>query len=66
MADESSILRVAEAERDNAERLLNEHVRACTEHGCPQCLSLAAHFTRCEKQVDLLTAPDGSAEEVLF
>jgi hypothetical protein len=66
VSDETSILRVAEDERDNAERLMNEHIRSCKHHGCPQCRSLTAHFTRCERQVELLTAPEGHAEEVLF
>jgi hypothetical protein len=65
-SSESSILRIAQDERDNAERVLREHIRDCKHHGCHQCLSLARHRTRCEKQVELLSAPEGLAEEALF
>lgn len=56
MSDETSILRVAEDERDNAERLMNEHIHSRKHHDCPQCRSLLAHLTRCEKQVEMLAS----------
>ncbi len=60
MADEASILRAAEAERDNARRLLAEHALAC----CVTCRSLAEHVRRTEKQVALL--PAEAESEAMF
>ena len=66
MPDEASILRVAEAERDQAERALNAH---CLTHRrgsrCDTCRSLARHFARTQRQVELLT-PAGPEMEAMW
>ena len=58
MADEASILRVAEDDLEHAVRLLTEHVKTCQAPGCEDCVSLHAHAVRAEKQVALLTPPE--------
>jgi hypothetical protein len=57
--------RIAGAERDHVAGLLAAHRKSCTEPGCPDCLSLAAHAERTERQLALLTPPD-ITEEGLF
>jgi hypothetical protein len=66
MADETSILRIAEDERDNAQRAYAEHRRTCTVPVCMDCFSLDGHVIRTRKQVDLLTGPAPAGEESLF
>jgi len=67
MADETTILSVAEAERDNAEQRFREHVRKCKclrDHGCTcdDCRSLARHVARTKQQVALLAAAEMESE----
>jgi hypothetical protein len=59
------LTRIAETERDHVAGLLAEHRKSCTEPGCPDCVSLAAHAERTEQQLALLTPPD-ITEEGLF
>ncbi len=62
---ETAALRIAEAERDNVARRLNEHARTCQQRNCPDCRSLRRHLARTEHQVTLLASP-AAAEQVLF
>ena len=66
--DKTSILRVAEAERDHAAAFLSLHVRQA--HGeppdvrswCPLCVTLAEHAVRTRLQVELLTPAEPEME----
>ena len=63
MADETSILRAAEADLADARRLLDEHARMCTVRGwCPRCASLKRHLSRARQQVGLLESADPDME----
>lgn len=67
MADEASILRVAEHERDLAGQALAEHLRRCTAapRECSQRDSLEAHLARTQRQVELLLSADAGMD-VMF
>ena len=67
MADEQSILAVAEAERHQAEAALDAHWDVCGSGrlDCADCRPLAAHAERCARQVALLQLTD-TGSEALF
>ncbi len=64
MADEQSILAVAQAERRQAEAALDAHYDTCRkdERDCADCRSLAAHAERCARQVALLALAETESE----
>jgi len=65
MADDTSILRVAEAERDHPAQALDRHLHGnpggC-QPGCGDCRALREHVTRTQRQVALLTAGEAGSE----
>ena len=66
MAEEGSVLRVAETERDHAAALLADHKQKCRIHGeGPDCALLESHVARTELQVELLLAADAGTD-VMF
>ena len=62
MADDASILRAAEAERDHADMLRADHVRVCKCPPCDDCRSLAYHAARTQRQVELLAGAEPEME----
>ena len=63
MADDASILRAAETDREQARRLWEQH-RA--EHpdweSCEDCICYEAHVVRTQRQVELLLAADAGMD----
>lgn len=65
MSDETTILRVAEAERDQAAKAYADPRKQCLVALCPVCWSLSRHVIRTGEQVALLT-PAETESEALF
>ena len=61
-ADDASILRVAEADRDQAEQAYEKHRRDCRDPVCLDCYSLDQHVIRTQRQVELLLAADAGMD----
>lgn len=57
-------LKIAQEDRDHVADLAARHEKTCTEPGCEECQSLAAHVARTERQVALLTPPDYETESL--